>query len=425
MARRSFRRGAVVAATAVSMSFLAACDPVPAPPTFTVTTVADGLDAAPGDGVCEMTAGAGDCSMRAAFAEGAAAGDARVVVPSGTYELTVADPGDGDPDLDVTGTLWVNRGIDRAVSVRATTSRAVEVAPSGHLVSGRWHLAASGQNTVLRVAGSAWMERAQVYQDSFGASADEPAVEIESGARLVFLNSVAGGTLGSAGVVNLGEFLAGFSSLQGLSIPALETVDGATSTVTASRLTRLIGVRGTVIDDSSGVACAGTPPTSGGYNRVPNDSCSLDAPTDQQTAVGSWVDLVPVGAVGCDLTFVLDQDGRARPLDGNGDGVAACDAGAFEDGRIAVVWMNSTSATVGRCFRSSMGGGFLDEYGEVWTVTGLPDGLEVRDNRVVGIPTEAGTFELTIVLRAPQGGGQTTETLTVAPGDEPWDLECA
>ena len=59
--------GLVVGAAAL----LSACHGQPH--TFTVTTTADGADANPGDGVCEVTPGFGDCSGYGVTGSGAGA----------------------------------------------------------------------------------------------------------------------------------------------------------------------------------------------------------------------------------------------------------------------------------------------------------------------------------------------------------------
>lgn len=99
---------------------------------FVVTTVVDGVDADPGDGFCEMTAGADDCSLRAAVQE-ANAFDGRTTITLGageTYQLSVAGTEDLDAsagDLDVASSVVVDGGGatvdagggDRAFQVRA------------------------------------------------------------------------------------------------------------------------------------------------------------------------------------------------------------------------------------------------------------------------------------------------------------------
>ena len=85
---------------------LTACE---SPRIIAVNTTVDGSDVNPADGVCEMTVGVGDCSLRAAIDEANAATGTKAVtiaVPSGTYALTVSGVDDtnaaGDLDLFVT-----------------------------------------------------------------------------------------------------------------------------------------------------------------------------------------------------------------------------------------------------------------------------------------------------------------------------------
>lgn len=78
---------------------------LPAPPavasTFTVTSIGDGPDVNPGNGVC--AANGGQCTLRAALGEAAAvAGADTVTLPSGTYLI---DPGLGQLVADSTVTI--------------------------------------------------------------------------------------------------------------------------------------------------------------------------------------------------------------------------------------------------------------------------------------------------------------------------------
>ncbi len=104
----------------------------------------DAPDVNPGDGVC-ATAGA-ECALRAAIQEAnAIAGDDRIVLDAGTYNLTIAGPGTeetdatvGDLDLtDTAGTLTISgagagvtiidaNGIDRIFDVSASVDLILE-----------------------------------------------------------------------------------------------------------------------------------------------------------------------------------------------------------------------------------------------------------------------------------------------------------
>jgi len=77
-----------VLAAAAGVALLSSCNP---PPTkkLIVTTTVDAPDANVGDGVCEATVGAGDCTLRAAIQEANASTiRADVTVPPLMFTLT-------------------------------------------------------------------------------------------------------------------------------------------------------------------------------------------------------------------------------------------------------------------------------------------------------------------------------------------------
>jgi CSLREA domain-containing protein len=89
--------------------------------TFAVDSIADAVDAAPGDGLCRTAAGA--CTLRAAVQEtNALVGQDTIVLPAGLYTLAI--PGAGEDlaatgDLDVRDALVVVGGSAAAVIVDA------------------------------------------------------------------------------------------------------------------------------------------------------------------------------------------------------------------------------------------------------------------------------------------------------------------
>jgi len=106
------RLGAATTLTLAALGVVAACGTVGSIQ-LTVTTAADGRDAEVGDRICEMTAGAGDCSLRAAI-------DETNVAPFTTDRITIApgvDPtlaieganedANASGDLDVSGTVAI------------------------------------------------------------------------------------------------------------------------------------------------------------------------------------------------------------------------------------------------------------------------------------------------------------------------------
>ena len=111
MAPRGGWRGFRVWAAAgviVLVGLLSACDRPGV--TFTVDSTADAVDAAPGDGLCETSAG--DCTLRAAIQEANAKPDADVIElqPGATYSLSVTGAGEdaaASGDLDISGPVTI------------------------------------------------------------------------------------------------------------------------------------------------------------------------------------------------------------------------------------------------------------------------------------------------------------------------------
>ena len=103
--------GLLLGAGLLAAGSLVACQ-LPGPQ-FVVTTTMDAPDVHPGDGICEATAGSGDCTLRAAVMEAnAVSGTADIEVGDGnTYVLT--RPGSDDntgvaDDLDIAESVSIN-----------------------------------------------------------------------------------------------------------------------------------------------------------------------------------------------------------------------------------------------------------------------------------------------------------------------------
>lgn len=79
--------------------------------TFTVNSTTDAVDARPGNGVCETATGNGICTLRAAIqAANALSGADTIVIPAGTYTLTIAGRAEtaaATGDLDITDSLTI------------------------------------------------------------------------------------------------------------------------------------------------------------------------------------------------------------------------------------------------------------------------------------------------------------------------------
>lgn len=68
----------------------------PGGPTFLVNSTLDLADINPGDGICEATVGAGNCTLRAAFMEAEYQAGSTISIPAGTYLLTIPSDRSGD-----------------------------------------------------------------------------------------------------------------------------------------------------------------------------------------------------------------------------------------------------------------------------------------------------------------------------------------
>ena len=139
---RALRWAGAGVGLAAGLALLGACDPG-ATLRLVVTTTADGSDADPGDGVCEMTVGAGDCSLRAAIDETNAQGDpdlrTSIVVEPGLGTIALAVEGSGEDanatgDLDVTAAVRIiGNGVTIDASGLVDRDRVLEVHPGADL----------------------------------------------------------------------------------------------------------------------------------------------------------------------------------------------------------------------------------------------------------------------------------------------------
>src|SRR5436309_2887718 len=104
-----YRRMSLVGATWFAVALFVGARPAAEAATFTVDSVFDEVDAAPGDGHC-ATAGS-KCTLRAAIEEtNALAGADAINLPAGTYLITIAGAGEdlaATGDLDITGSVSI------------------------------------------------------------------------------------------------------------------------------------------------------------------------------------------------------------------------------------------------------------------------------------------------------------------------------
>ncbi|HEX7133045.1 MAG TPA: hypothetical protein VF228_10735 [Iamia sp.] len=270
-------------------------------PTFT-TDETSGPDVNKGDGVCANASGG--CSLQAAFDEAIALRRGTIVVATPPDAVTAAVRGSislrGPGHYLDQSTITVERGA--TLTVGQINLSTVDLTVRGRLV----------------LDGTVVLDPDRFKVDPPGTATVRNTIVYLDGAPLV----------------NNGRLSLVYATVQRAFDPAdrakaIQTGTGATTTLVASNL---VGPRG------NGRACGGTKPVSEGYNLSFDWSC-LTHPTDlgiyvQGPTLGPAgtprVDAVPAGEAGCGTTVTTDLAGGLRPMDGDGDGTAACDIGYAE-----------------------------------------------------------------------------------------------
>jgi CSLREA domain-containing protein len=348
---------------------LSACHGEPHDLLLEVTTTVDGADHNPGDGVCEMSAGGGDCSLRAAVDEANAAPEQYIWIdlPAGTYALTLDgiddDNAAGDLDLDPPSGRLVLQG-DGAVIDAEGNDGALDVRSGSAVVSGIGARGGSEGGVTVRTGADLLVDRSAFYANA------GPGVRAESGATGV-VSSATISNNGAGGLVDDG-------ALDLLYVTVTENGGGG---VLGSGATS--AVASVIAEQASGPDCA-APVVSGGHNLDSDNTCGLtqagDVPSSPAGLGPLTSDLVPwhqpqpgsaaveampigVGLCGAPEQPAIDQRSNPRPVG------PACDRGAVEvDGRFPVTV--DTAADAGDL---SVGDGVCDAGGGVCTLRAAID----------------------------------------------------
>ena len=341
-ARRTQRVMAAAVALVVGSALLASCDLLPDAPGISVTTTVDGTDAAPGDGVCEVTAGLGDCSLRAAVDEANHSDEIVIItVPSATYPLTLVGVDDdnaaGDLDLDPTaGPLLIESGASGFAIDASAVEGGIDVHGGSAIVFGVGVRGATGDGVRIRAGAIGAFTFA-----SFHGNAGAGVRVDDGGVAQLWVATVSGngaGGIANQGVAN-GRFLTvaantgggitgrGDDDLQhGVTLDSsivtqqVSGSDCADKVLSAVATTSASGFCGD-LSTATGNIREHRPvlePLSGGL--VPYHRLTWPGPA------GAARDSIPVGFASCvpGSPTMVDQRRVARPQGG------ACDRGAWE-----------------------------------------------------------------------------------------------
>ena len=320
----------VVLSVAMGVAGLAACEPLTAANSITVNRFFDGSDADPDDGVCEVTPGEGDCSLRAAVDE-ANHDEAIIYISVPKWSITLSYSWSDDDD-NATGDLDVAPASGQPLTFLAPRGTVLDADQSESAIDVRSGFVFLNGISATRAAGPGYVARSGATLWVFGASPHfngGPGVRFEAGSQGQVRNTTVsdnGGGIDNAGTATVA--LSTITANDGAGISG-----AGTTTVTGS----------IVANQTSGHDCA-APVSSAGWNAFGDAGCGVAADDTLNPAlvltpevvddVPGFVpgpaevqvrDSIPNGAGPCQPGIAsLDQHLTPRPIG------LRCDKGALE-----------------------------------------------------------------------------------------------
>jgi len=380
--------------------------------TFIVTSTADAVDAAPGDGVCAMAGGM--CTLRAAIQEAnALSGADSITLPAGTYALGILGAGEdaaATGDLDITGDLSITGATTGQTIVSgAAIDRVFDILSPAVVSLSRLTVQSGNASTVaaagggIRNAGTLNLSLLTMVNNT--ANGDGGGLANLSGGNTRLTNVTLTGNR-SLSPVGLGG---GIANDMGATLQLTNVTVNGNSAHQGGGVDNLGNVQAvnTIIANSlPGSTCAGAAITSLGHNLDSSMTCFFPTgPGDLQNADPKLDTLLDTGS-----TFVFplktgspaidagdnlkcpstDQRGQLRPADGNGDMMYLCDIGAYEV--TGPVLPTPTASATGTATSTPS----PPTATNTPTPTSTPAGGSISLSRVIGHPGEQVVFTATL-----------------------------
>lgn len=350
--------------------------------TFVVNAFNDATDASPGNGICETGAGNQVCTLRAAIQEAnSLPGPDVIALPAGIYRLTLAGADEdaaATGDLDITDDLSIlGAGADQVTIDGNRIDRVFHILP-GHTVgidgvtisNGAASIYGGGVLNELSVLTVSNCVLSGNFANPTNVNFGQGGGIFNNGTLTVIASTISGNSgdgihniqFGSATVVNstitgnprAGIFNNGIARLV-LSNSTLADNSNFNGSIWNSSLNGTVTFKNTIVFESVAPPCGGFTGgfVSNGYNLENGNTCNFTGvgdlvfappmlgplqnnggsiPTRALETGSAAIDAGNPAAPGsepgaCEAT---DQRGVVRPADGDGNGTAICDIGAFE-----------------------------------------------------------------------------------------------